>query len=117
MGKGGVGGGGQNANKNFRKILHTSYDYVTPRELKHCQLCVLGCVQRRHVATGFCRGQSHSSVLGEHLLCFLLIWDILVRENNMELNELPSDTSSSCDVESLQLAVEGEGSFNSIVQR
>ena len=28
-----------------------------------------------------------------------------------------SDTSSSCDVESLQLAVDGEGSFNSIVQR
>ena len=51
------------ANKNFRKILDTSYDCVTPRELKHCQLCVLGCVQRRHVATGFCRGQSHSSVL------------------------------------------------------
>ena len=36
----------------------------------------------------------------------------------MSLNdELSSDTSSSCDVESLQLAVEGEGSFNSIVQR
>ena len=32
-------------------------------------------------------------------------------------DELPSDTSSSCDIESLQLAVEGEGSFNSIVQR
>ena len=34
-------------------------------------------------------------------------------------DELSSDTSSSCDVESLQLpvAVEGEGSFNSIVQR
>ena len=31
-------------------------------------------------------------------------------------DELSSDTSSSCDVESLQLAVEGEGSFNSIVQ-
>ena len=31
--------------------------------------------------------------------------------------ELSSDTSSSCDVESLQLAVEGKGSFNSIVQR
>ena len=29
----------------------------------------------------------------------------------------PGDTSSSGDVESLQLAVEGEGSFNSIVQR
>ena len=28
-------------------------------------------------------------------------------------DELSSDTSSSCDVESLQLAVEGEGSFNS----
>ena len=26
-------------------------------------------------------------------------------------DELSSDTSSSCDVESLQLAVEGEGSF------
>ena len=32
-------------------------------------------------------------------------------------DELSSYTSSSCDVESLQLAVEGEGSFNSIVQR
>ena len=32
-------------------------------------------------------------------------------------DELSSDTSSSCDVELLQLAVEGEGSFNSIVQR
>ena len=32
-------------------------------------------------------------------------------------DELSSDTSSSRDVESLQLAVEGEGSFNSIVQR
>ena len=31
--------------------------------------------------------------------------------------ELSSDTSSSCDVESLLLALEGEGSFNSIVQR
>ena len=31
-------------------------------------------------------------------------------------DELSSNTSSSCDVESLQLAVEGEGSFNSIVQ-
>ena len=29
-------------------------------------------------------------------------------------DELSSDTSSSCDVESLQLAVEGKGSFNSI---
>ena len=32
-------------------------------------------------------------------------------------DELWSNTSSSCDVESLELAVEGEGSFNSIVQR
>ena len=32
-------------------------------------------------------------------------------------DELSSDTSSSCDVESLQLAVEGEGSLNLIVQR
>ena len=32
-------------------------------------------------------------------------------------DELSTDASSSCDVESLQLAVEGEGSFNSIVQR
>ena len=32
-------------------------------------------------------------------------------------DELSSDASSSCDAESLQLAVEGEGSFNSIVQR
>ena len=32
-------------------------------------------------------------------------------------DELSSDTSSSCDVESLQLAVEGEGFFNSIVPR
>ena len=32
-------------------------------------------------------------------------------------DELSSDTSSFCDVESLQLAVEGEGSFDSIVQR
>ena len=31
-------------------------------------------------------------------------------------DELSSDTSSSCDVESLQLAVEGEGFFNSIIQ-
>ena len=33
-------------------------------------------------------------------------------------DELSSNTSSSCDVKSLQLAVEGEGSFtcNSIVQ-
>ena len=31
-------------------------------------------------------------------------------------DELSSNTSSSCDVESLQLAVEGEGSFNLIVQ-
>ena len=31
-------------------------------------------------------------------------------------DELSSNTSSSCDVESLQLTVEGEGSFNSIVQ-
>ena len=32
-------------------------------------------------------------------------------------DELSSDTSSLCDVESLQLAVEGEDSFNLIVQR
>ena len=32
-------------------------------------------------------------------------------------DELSSDTSSSYDIESLQLAVEGEGSFNSIAQR
>ena len=32
-------------------------------------------------------------------------------------DELSSYTSSSCDVESLQLAVEGEGSFNLIIQR
>ena len=32
-------------------------------------------------------------------------------------DELSSDTSSSCDAESLQLALEGEGSFNLIVQR
>ena len=32
-------------------------------------------------------------------------------------DELSSNTSSSCDIESLQLAVEGEGSFNSIAQR
>ena len=32
-------------------------------------------------------------------------------------NELSSDTSSLCDVESLELAVEGEGAFNSIVWR
>ena len=32
-------------------------------------------------------------------------------------DELSSDKSSSCDAESLQLAVEVEGSFNSIVQR
>ena len=31
-------------------------------------------------------------------------------------DELSSGTSSSCDVESLQLAVEGEGSFNSSKQ-
>ena len=31
--------------------------------------------------------------------------------------ELSNDTPSSCDVKSLQLAVEGEDSFNSIVQR
>ena len=31
-------------------------------------------------------------------------------------DELSSTTSSSCDVESLQLGVEGEGSLNSIVQ-
>ena len=32
-------------------------------------------------------------------------------------DELSSNTSSSCDVESLQLAVEGDGYYNSIVQR
>ena len=32
-------------------------------------------------------------------------------------DELSSDKSSSCDVKLLQLAIEGEGSFNSIVQR
>ena len=32
-------------------------------------------------------------------------------------DELSSDTSSSCDVELLQLALEGEGSFNLIIQR
>ena len=32
-------------------------------------------------------------------------------------DELSSGISSSCDVESLQLAVEGEGSFKEIVQR
>ena len=32
-------------------------------------------------------------------------------------DELSSDKSSLCDVESLQLAVEGEGSFNAIIQR
>ena len=32
-------------------------------------------------------------------------------------DELSSDTSSLCDVESLQLALEGEGSVNLIVQR
>ena len=30
-------------------------------------------------------------------------------------DELSSDTSCSCDAESLQLVVEGEGSFNSII--
>ena len=36
----------------------------------------------------------------------------------MSLNdELSSDTSSLCDVESLQLAIEGEGPFNLVVQR
>ena len=37
--------------------------------------------------------------------------------SNDEISSDLRDTSSSCDVESLQLAVEGEGSFNSIVQR
>ena len=32
-------------------------------------------------------------------------------------DELSTNTSSSCDVEFLQSAVEGEGIFNSIVQR
>ena len=32
-------------------------------------------------------------------------------------DKLSSNTSSSCDVESLQLGVGGEGSLNSIVQR
>ena len=32
-------------------------------------------------------------------------------------DELWINTSSSCDVETLELAVEGEGAFNSIVQR
>ena len=32
-------------------------------------------------------------------------------------DDLSSDTSSLCDVELLQLAVEGEGTFNLIVQR
>ena len=32
-------------------------------------------------------------------------------------DELSSNTPSSCDVRSLQLALEGEGSFTSIVQR
>ena len=32
-------------------------------------------------------------------------------------DELSSNTSFSCDVELLQLAVQGEGSFNLIVQR
>ena len=36
---------------------------------------------------------------------------------NVSNDESFSDTSSSCDVELLQLAVEGESSFNSIVQR
>ena len=36
---------------------------------------------------------------------------------NVSNDELSSDTSSSCDIESLQLAVEGEGSLNSVVQR
>ena len=31
-------------------------------------------------------------------------------------DEVSSNTSSSCDVESLRLGVEGEGSLNSIVQ-
>ena len=35
---------------------------------------------------------------------------------NILKDELSNDTSSSCDAESLQLAVEGEGSFNSILQ-
>ena len=32
-------------------------------------------------------------------------------------DKLSSEASSLCDVESLQLAVEGEGTFNSIVKR
>ena len=36
---------------------------------------------------------------------------------NVLNDELSSDASSSCGVESLQLALEGEGSLNSIVQR
>ena len=36
---------------------------------------------------------------------------------NVLNDELSSDASSSCGVESLQLALEGEGSFNSIIQR
>ena len=36
---------------------------------------------------------------------------------NVSNDESSSDTSASCDVELLQLALEGEGSFNPIVQR
>ena len=36
---------------------------------------------------------------------------------NVSNDESSSDTSSSCDVELLQLALEGEGSFNPIIQR
>ena len=42
-------------------------------------------------------------------------WAVFLAEMSWN-DELSSDTSSSCDVESLQLAVEGEGSFNSILQ-
>ena len=35
----------------------------------------------------------------------------------MSSNDELSSETSSCDVESLQLAVEGEGSFKKIVQR
>ena len=42
---------------------------------------------------------------------------VLFRGKMSSDDELWSNTSSSCDVESVELAVEGEGSFNSIIQR
>ena len=62
----------------------------------------------------FTLSQCVSYKISAHRAVFLAV---LFSGKCPQMMHFSRDTSSSCDVELLQLAVEGEGSFNSIVQR